>query len=159
MAFSSIFKSARRALNDTTGTSTIEIALIFPVGMVLMLGAIDSSMGFAEKLRVEAAAARAIERITAFASVRTDYSTSRSEAAAAANVPVSDVTLTFWLECNNVVQASFTTTCPNNSDQIARFVKVVINGKFQPAINYGDFLTTDNNGFVRVEGDASVRIQ
>lgn len=159
MAFSWIYNLSRRALGNTEGTSTIELALIFPVGMMLMLGAIDSSMGFAEKLRVEAAAARAIERITAYSSVRTDYATSRAEAAAAANVPISDVTLTFWLECNNVAQASFTTTCPNNSDQIARFVKVAINGKFKPAINYGDFLTVDNNGFLRVEGDASVRIQ
>ena len=159
MAFSSIFSLTKRALGDSSGTSTIELALIFPVGMALMLGAIDSSMGFAEKLRVEAAAARAIERITAYSRVRTDYATSRSEAAAAANVPISDVTLTFWLECNNVMQASFTTTCPNNSDQIARFVKVVVNGRFEPAINYGGFLTTDNNGLVRVEGDASVRIQ
>lgn len=159
MTLSVIFRIAKRIFGDASGTSTIELALIFPVGMLMMLGAIDSSLGFAEKLRVEAAAARAIERITAISRVQTTYTASQAEAAAAANVPVSDVTVTNWLECNNVVQPSFSGVCPNNSDQIARFVKVSIRGKFTPTINYGGFLSTDNNGFVRVSGDASVRVQ
>lgn len=159
MAFSSIYSLAKRVVGNSAGTSTIELAMILPVGMLMMLGAIDSSMGFAQKLRVEAAAARAVERITAYSAVRTDYTASRAEAAVVANVALTDVTVTNWLECNNVVQASFTATCPNNTDQIARFVQVAINGKFQPAINYGGFLTTDVNGFVRVQGDATVRIQ
>jgi Flp pilus assembly protein TadG len=154
-----IIKSLNAALRDARGTSTIELAFIFPVGLFLLLGAIDSSMGFAEKLRVEAAAARAVEQITAFSSVKTDYTASRTEAAAAANVAVSDVTVTYWLECNNVVQGAFTATCTTAGSQIARFVKVSVSGKFSPAVNYGNFLTTDANGFVRVEGDASVRIQ
>jgi hypothetical protein len=91
--------------------------------------------------------------------VKTDYTASRAEAAAAANVDIADVTVTYWLECNNVVQNSFTTSCPNNTDQIARFVKVAIRGKFEPVVNFGDFLEVDSNGFVRVEGDSSVRIQ
>ena len=154
-----IIKSLNTAWQDARGTSTIELAFIFPVGLFLLLGAIDSSMGFAEKLRVEAAAARAVEQITAFSRVKTDYTASRTEAAAAANVAVSDVTVTYRLECNNVVQGVFTATCTTAGSQIARFVKVTIRGKFSPAVNYGNFLTTDANGFVRVEGDASVRIQ
>lgn len=159
MTFSSILRLPKRVLGSSAGTSTIELALIFPVGMLMMLGAIDSSLGFAEKLRVEAAAARAIERITAVSRVQTTYTASRAEAAAAANVDVADVTVTNWLECNNVVQPSFTGACANNSDQIARFVKVSISGKFTPTVNYGRFLATDNTGFVRVSGDASVRVQ
>jgi Flp pilus assembly protein TadG len=154
-----IIKVLNAARQDSRGTSTIELALIFPVGLLLLLGAIDSAMGFAEKLRVEAAAARALEQITAFSRVKTDYTASRAEAAAAANVAVSDVTVTYWLECNNAVQSTFTATCTTAGSQIARFVKVRIRGKFSPAVNYGNFLTTDANGFVRVEGDASVRIQ
>lgn len=154
-----IIRILNAARHDMRGTSTIELALVFPVGLLLLLGAVDSSMGFAEKLRVEAAAARAVEQITAFSRVKTDYTASRAEAAAAANVPVSDVTVTYWLECNNVVQNSFTATCTTAGAQIARFVEVRIRGKFSPAVNYGNFLTTDANGFVRVEGDASVRIQ
>lgn len=144
---------------NSDGTSTIEMAIVLPVGMALMLGSIDTSMAFAEKLRVEAAAARVVEQITAYSIPQTNYSASVTEAATAAKVTASDVTATFWLECNNVVQVSYTAPCPNNSDQIARFVKVVIRGKFKPTINYGKFLTTDANGFVRVEGDASVRVQ
>ena len=153
------FTRLRQFLQDTRGTSTIELALIFPVGLLLLLGAIDSSLAFAEKLRVEAAASRSIEQITAFSRVKADYSASRAEAAAAANVAVSDVTVTNWLECNNVVQVNFEGTCSNPSDQIARFVKVSIRGKFKPAVNSGGFLSTDANGFVRVLGDSSVRIQ
>lgn len=149
----------RSAGQDTCGTSTIELALVFPVGLLLLLGAVDSSMAFAEKLRVEAAASRAVEQITAFSRVKTDYTASSAEAAAAAGVAVSDVTVTYWLECNNVVQSSFTASCTAAGDQVARFVKVSISGKFTPSVNYGKFLTTDANGFVRVVGDASVRIQ
>ena len=154
-----MIKFVRQIALSSKGTSTVELALIFPIGMALLLGAVDASLGFAEQLRVEAAAARAIEQITAYSRVQTNYTTSRSEAAAAANVNVSDVTVDNWLECNNVRQSSFIGTCPNNSDQIARFVRVDIRGKFEPVINYGRFLTTDSNGFVRVTGDASARIQ
>ena len=154
-----MIKILKLLLRNSKGTSTIELALIFPIGMLLLLGAIDSSLGFAEKLRVEAAAARAVEQITAYSHVKTDYASSKWEAAAAANADVSDVVVTNWLECNDVVQSSFTASCPNNTDQIARFVKVAINGKFKPAMNYGNFLRADANGIVRVEGDASVRIQ
>lgn len=154
-----MFTFAKQMLRNSDGTSTIELALVFPVGMVLMLGAVDTSLGFAEKLRVETAAARAVEQITAYSQVKTDYSSSRAEAAAAANVPVSDVTVTYWLECNNVLRTPFTGTCPNSSDQIARFVKVAVRGKFQPSLNFKGFLNTDANGFVRMEGDSSVRIQ
>jgi Flp pilus assembly protein TadG len=154
-----VFKAVTASLRDSHGTSTLELAFVFPIGMLLLLGAVDSSLGFAEKLRAEAAAARAIEQITSYSRVNTDYSSSRAEAAAAANVAVSDVTITYWLECNAVVQSNFTASCPNNSDQIARYVKVTIRGKYEPIMNYGSFLTTDAGGFVRVEGDASVRIQ
>lgn len=150
---------ANKIWRDCAGTSILELALVFPIGMLLLLGAVDSSLAYAEQLRVEAAAARAVEQITAFSRVNTNYTASRSEAAAAANVETSDVTVTYWLECNNVVQSSFTASCPNNSDQIARFVKVAVRGKFEPSVNFGGFLTTDANGFVRVEGDSSVRIQ
>jgi Flp pilus assembly protein TadG len=150
---------ARSVWQDATGTSTLELALVLPIGLMLVLGAIDSSMAFAEKLRAEAAAARAIEQITAFSRVNTDYTASRAEAAAAAGVDVADVTVTYWLECGNVVQASFTATCASSSDQIARFVKVGVSGKFEPVMNYGNFLEADGNGIVRVQGDASVRIQ
>lgn len=154
-----IIKRLKAAALDTRGTSTVELAIVFPVGLLLLLGAVDSSLAFAEKLRVEAAAARAVEQITAFSRVRTDYTASKAEAAAAANVNASDVTVTYWLECNNVVQSKFDDTCTNSSHQIARFVKVTVSGKFTPSVNYGDFLTTDANGFVRVSGDASVRVQ
>ena len=151
--------TAKQCLRNSNGTSTVELALVLPIGMFLMFGAIDSSLAFAEQLRVEAAAARAIEQITAIARPKTDYTATKTEAAAAAKVSASDTTVTFWLECNNIVTTPFEKNCPNNSDQIARFVKVEISGKFKPVINYGGFLTTDVNGFVRVQGDASVRIQ
>jgi Flp pilus assembly protein TadG len=153
------FKVAQSVRKDETGTSTLELALVLPIGLMLVLGAIDSSLAFAEKLRAEAAAARAIEQITAFSRVNTDYTASRAEAAAAAGVPVDDVTVTYWLECGNVVQGSFTATCASSSAQIARFVKVTVRGKFEPVMNYGNFLQADSNGVVRVLGDASVRVQ
>ena len=159
MDVNTMIKLAKQIGHNSAGTSTVELALILPIGMGLMLGAVDASLGFAEQLRVEAAAARAIEQITAYSRVQTNYTTSRSEAAAAANVNVSDVTVDNWLECNNARQPSFIGTCPNNSDQIARFVRVEISGKFEPVINYGRFLQTDANGVVRVTGDASTRIQ
>ena len=157
--FRSTIAVAKRIWPNSKGTSTIELAIVLPVGMALMLGSIDASMAFGEKLRVEAAAARVVEQISAYSRVQTNYTASVTEAATAAKVTASDVTATFWLECNNVVQVSYTAPCPNNSDQIARFVKIVIRGKFKPSINYGKILTTDASGFVRVEGDASVRVQ
>ncbi len=145
--------------NSDTGTSTLELALVLPMGMFLALGAIDTSLGYAEKLRVEAAAARAIEQITAFSRVKTDYTATIAEAASAAGVAASDVTVTYWLECNNVLQSSFTATCSNSAHQISRYVKVAIQGKFKPVLNFGRFLSVGSDGFAIVDGDASVRVQ
>jgi Flp pilus assembly protein TadG len=146
-------------IKDSQGTSVLELALVLPIFLVLLLSGIDASMVFAQQLRVEAAAARSIEQITAYSRGKVDDAISKSEAAAAAGVPVSEIVVDKWLECKGVRQSKFTGTCPKNNDQIARFVKVTVNGKYKPIINFGKFLPVGSDGFVKLVGDASVRVQ
>lgn len=146
-------------IKDSNGTSVLELALVLPIFLVLLLSGIDASLVFAQQLRVEAAAARSIEQITAYSRGKVDDAVSKSEAAAAAGVPVSEIVVDKWLECNSGSKLSFIGTCPSDNDQVARFVKVTVNGKYKPIINFGKFLKVESDGFVKLTGDASVRVQ
>jgi Flp pilus assembly protein TadG len=161
-------KQARRAsasclVCDERGTGVVELALITPVIAMLLVGMVDTSMGMAQKLKLERAAAQAIERVTAYGQVETSYPEIRTEAAEAAGVPVSSVVIDNWLECNSdgvapTRNASFTGAC-TNGQQVARYVSVSITGGFTPLLHYGSVFRTSGNGGIVMRGDASVRIQ
>ena len=148
-----------RALPEAArGTSVIEFGLIAPVLAVSLMGVTDLSMGYSRKLAIEQAAYRSLEKI-ADGTVQTDYSALATEAAAAAGVPVAQVTINNWLECNRVAQASFTGTCPTGQ-MTSKYVQVVINATYRPIFFEGPlaaFRGADGN--VALSASASVRVE
>ncbi|WP_205481002.1 TadE/TadG family type IV pilus assembly protein [Sphingomonas arenae] len=147
--------------SDERGTSVIELALAAPILAVLTIGIIDLSNGFSEKLRLEQAAQRAVEKVMngrAILSMNTTGNTTtmgalKTEAASAAGVPDTNVTTDFWLECNGTRNSTYYTTCTN----YARYMSVSITKTYTPFFNYKFHNRTANT--YTLTGAATVRIQ
>lgn len=144
---------------DERGASAIEFALFAPILAMLVMGITDISMGYSRKLTLEAAAYRTLERVEV-GTVQTDYSSLRPEAASAAGVPVENVTVDTWLECDNTRQADFNGNC-NSGQMIARYVQINIRATFTPSFDYGPLAGRfrSSNGNVPLTASASLRIQ
>lgn len=112
---------------DERGASIIEMALLAPFLATLTIGMVDISRGYSDKLFLEQAAQRAVER--AMQGMQGDDSTDifdglKAEAAAIAGVDESAVTVRYWLECNGVDQNTSTAT------MAADYEKVCADGEY-----------------------------
>jgi len=116
-------------------------------------------MGYSRKLTLEQAAYRTLERV-AVGSVQSDYSYLRAEAAAAAGVPESNVTIDAWLECDGVRQPQFDGFCPDGQ-MISRYVQIGIAGSYRPSFPAGPLALRSSNadGSVPIAVSTALRIQ
>lgn len=133
-------------LRNRKGSSAIEFALIAPIMAVMFVGVSDFARGLARKFQIEQASYRALELITV-GTIQSDYAYVAPEAATAAGVPVENVVVANWLECNGDVKAQFSEICPEGQET-ARFVRVTIQADFQPSFSYGPL----TRGFVQEDG-------
>ena len=147
----------RRLRGDRQGASVIEFALFAPILGMMLMGVTDLAMGYATKLRVEAAIYRTLEKVAVGSSSSIDATALRTEAATAAGINVSQVSFDNWLECNRVRNASFDGACAAGEDT-ARYVKLTINTTFTPRFRYGPLLR-GSTGTVPIEANTSLRIQ
>lgn len=145
----------RRIKRDRRGASVIELALALPVMSIMLFGLIDASSLFAAQLSIQQAAARSLERVQVTRS-NTSFAAIRTEAATAAGVPEAQVTITTWLECNNVQQAATVTSCSGTADA-ARYVRVAITKSYVPFFAYSPLGARQANGNVAMSAAASVR--
>lgn len=138
--------------HDTRGASVIETAFIFPILCLLACGSADVGLGFAEKMRAQQAADRAVQfALNAGLTIATPTNI-QTEAAAGANLPTGNVTVNRWLECNKVVQADFNDTCASGPP--ARYVSVTVADSYQPM-----FTRLFSPNPVALQGYAEGRIQ
>lgn len=150
------------------GTSVIEMALVTPFLVTLTVGMVDISRGYSEKLFVEQAAQRAVER--AMQGMQGDQSTDifkslQAEAAKTAEVDQNSVTVRYWLECNGVDQNSSPATmaddydaaCPDG-EYYSRHVSVRIKKVYSPMFSF-KWLGSNPNGSFDVIGEAGMRVQ
>lgn len=124
---------------DERGTSLIEFGFLAPFLALLTMGVIDLSRGLAERFALQQAVNRSLELVQARPAVADanesdlDYSHVRTEAASAAGVPESRVTLTRWLECDGEERGDASGLC-NDGEDSARYLRVRITKDFE-----GDF--------------------
>ena len=142
---------------DRRGASILELGLVLPVIMVVLLGLIDVASLYSARMSLQQAAARALERVQVGNS-RSDFSFVRAEAAAAAGVPESQVTVETWLECNQVRQPASTTDCATGQ-QRARYVQVTIASTYDSYFRYSPLGARNANGNVPMTAQSSVRYQ
>ena len=119
---------------DERGTSLVEFGFLAPVLAVLAMGVIDLSRGLAERFAIQQAVGRSLELVQARPAVAgatatdLDYAFALEEAQEAAGAGAT-VTMTRWLECDGVQQASVTGTCDDGEDT-ARYLRIRIEKDF-----------------------------
>ena len=153
----------RRALgigHDSRGVSMLEFGLFMPILALMLLGTIDLARGLATKFGIEQATQRTIELATLGSRPRADYSFLVAEAATAAGVPVAQVTLDQWLECDNVRQTNFGGSC-TAAQQAARYVTITVWKDYTPMFDGIPFVgrLAAANGKIRLTADSGVRVQ
>lgn len=138
-------------LRDGAGNVTIELALLAPILAAMLIGLVDLSNAFSDKLKLEQIAQRSIERVMQNSFTTTQAATLKAEAEAAAGSG-STATVSWWLECNAVKQTAanaYTGGCPDGQ-QYARYVQLEIT-KSYPAMIASTSWT--------LKGKAGIRIQ
>ena len=164
---------------DERGTSVIELAIVAPILSLMTMGIIDISTGYSRRLELVEAVDRTLGKLTAEnfkvpGTVATpDFSSLKADAAAAAKVPQSSVTVVRWLECDGVEQTDFAALCPDKTTPecmvpnppasadckaiLARYVQVNITTSFRPM--FGRLVAPRADGTYPLVAEAAVRIQ
>ena len=148
----------RSLARDERGTSLIEMAMVAPVLATLLVGMVDISRAYSAKLQLEQAAQRAIEKVMQYQADSSTYATLYTEAATAANVPVTDVTVDYWLECNGARAADYGSSC-TTGQTYARYISVSIDKKFTPMFGTRFFPGANSDGTYTITGEAGLRTQ
>ena len=123
---------------DCKGTSVVELALFFPVAAILLAGTVDFTTGFSQRLSLEQIATTTIQQAVVQGAGSDDYNYLRQSAATAADVPVGNVTLDRWLECDGERQAAGVEVCTVPQTP-ARFITLRITKAFTPMLDINDF--------------------
>jgi Flp pilus assembly pilin Flp len=151
-------RAFRTLARDERGGSIIELALVLPVLASLLIGMVDISRAYSAKLQLEQAAYRAIEKVQQYQTTTDTYSTLQAEAATAAGVNASAVTVDPWLECNGVRQADYHGVCPNGQ-VYTRYITVSIQKMFTPMFGSRYFPHANADGTYTLTGQAGLRTQ
>jgi Flp pilus assembly protein TadG len=158
-----------RLARDERGASIIEMALLAPFLTSVVIGTIDISQAYGQKLQLEQVAQRGVEK--AMQGMQGDDSTTifqslQAEVATAAGVSQQDVTVRFWLECNGVSQNTSTAsmladyenkTCPNNQ-VYSRHLNVRVEKDYVPTFSV-KWLGSNPDGSFTLVGEAGLRVQ
>ena len=148
------------ARNDD-GASIIEMGFAAPILSLLLIGMVDMSRAYSAKLQLEQISQRTIEKVQNAEYVESnDFKTAlKDEAATAAGVAASAVTLDSWLECNNSgTKLAFTASCTDTSHPFARYVEISIQKKYTPLFKT-KFAGAAADGTYTLTGKSGVRIQ
>jgi Flp pilus assembly protein TadG len=154
---SAMLRMLRRWRRDEGGTSVVELALLSPILLITLGGTVDCARLISAKLRLQQAAERTAEMASAGGIASAAFGSLQSEAAAAAKVSASNVSVSYWLECDGTKQSAFDGTCADGQ-QVARFTSITIAGSYVPTFAWL-FRPVTTNGAVALSGSASVRVQ
>ena len=159
-----MMQKLRNLIADDRGTSLIELALATPILAAVLMGMVDLSRAYSEKLQLEQATQRAIEKVFNNQTVSTSYNTLQAEAKSAAHdagfttVTDSDVTIDYWLECDGARQADYDTPCATGQIY-ARYLNIELRKKFTPYFGTKYFPGANSDGTYTIRADAGIRTQ
>jgi Flp pilus assembly protein TadG len=155
---------------DERGASLIEMGLLLPVLSTVVIGVADVSRAYSQKLILEQAAYRAIERVQQYQSTESTYNTLKTEVVSATtdagftDVTASNVTIDYWLECNGVRQGDGTpgngydAVC-SSGQTYARWISVDVTHSFTPMFASSRWPGSNANGTYTIHGRAGLRTQ
>jgi Flp pilus assembly pilin Flp len=120
-----------RLRRDDRGVAIIELALYAPILATMTIGVVDMSNAFGRKLALEQAAQRAIEKVMQTTGDATVEDTIIAEAADQADVPISQVTVTYRLECDGANVADYSLSCTMGQKE-ARYILIEVKDNYTP---------------------------
>lgn len=144
-----------RLWTDRRGTSVIEMGLALPILSLMLVNLIDVASAYSAQMSLQQAAARSLERLQV-SGYPESFNFVRAEAAAAAGVAESKVTITTWLECNNVRQPASVTVCSGTA-VAGKYVDVAIASTYDPFFSISLLGERDANGDIALSARSSVR--
>jgi Flp pilus assembly protein TadG len=159
-----MIRGLQRLRRDQRGASIIEIALLLPVMSTLIIGVADITRAYSQKLILEQAAYRAIEKVQQYQATESTYDTLKNEVVAAAasagftDVTASNVTIDYWLECSGVRQSNYDSTCAS-LPVTARYITVDVTHKFTPMFASRRWPGSNSDGSYTLHGRAGLRTQ
>ena len=147
-----------RLRSDVRGVATIELALYAPLLATLTIGVVDMSNAFGRKLALEQAAQRAIERVMQTTADTTVEETIKQEAAEQADIPEEQVTVTYRMECNQVLQDDFENDVCSTGEDEARYLMVTVTDTYTPMFPV-HFSGINADGTYHISASAGMRTQ
>jgi Flp pilus assembly protein TadG len=151
-------------VGDERGATIIEMGLLLPVLATVVVGVADVSRAYSQKLLLEQAAYRAIEKVQQYQSSQSTYDTLKNDVVAAAtsagftDVTTGSVTVDYWLECSGVEQSTYDTSC-STAPATARWISVDVTHNFVPMFAWRRFPGANTDGSYTLHGRASLRTQ
>ena len=139
------------------GAAVIELALAMPFLALLVIGMVQLSNGYSTKLQVEQVAQRVVEKWQGTGFDTTQTATYQSEAATAAGVATTAVTIDYWLECNGTRQPSYSSTC-SSGQTYARYASIDIQKSYTPLLSLTTFAGASDGSYT-IHGRAGIRFQ
>ncbi len=155
---------AKSLSRDERGASLIEMGLLLPVLSTVVIGVADISRAYSQKLILEQAAYRAIEKVQQYQSTESTYNTLQNEVVSAAtsagftDVTTSSVTIDYWLECNGTRQSNYDSTCSSGATY-SRWISVDVTHKFWPMFASNRWPGSNWDGSYTLHGRAELRTQ
>lgn len=150
-----MIKNLRHLFRHNRGTATIELALVAPMLATLVIGMVDLTTGFGRKLALEQATQRAIEKVMQTTETLPVEDVIKAEAASAAGIPTSDVTVTFQLECDEVKMPDYDDDCTAGKRE-ARYILVTAVARYTPVFKLR-FAGINADGTYHLSATAGVR--
>lgn len=170
-----------RLVRDDAGAAVIEMAFVAPVFALLVIGIVDMSNAYSQKLALEQGAQRSIEKVMQTTGTTTVADTITTEAVCQVNglnadgtcknapITASDVTVTYRLECTtsggsisaqtNTDATTFDALeCPPLTTE-SRYIEVQVNDKYTPLfpVHFASFTAAD--GTYHLSARAGMRTQ
>jgi Flp pilus assembly protein TadG len=148
-------------LRDRRGSSVIELAIAAPIFGAFIIGMVDLSRAYSAKLQLEQAAQRTIEYVQRNGYQPGDDSTLQAEAAAAAGVATSAVTVNKWLECysgTTTITKTYTGQTCSAGQSYARYISVDITKTYAPIFRVKWDMKTASSIYT-LHGKAGLRVQ
>jgi len=155
----------KRLFADPAGTSTIELAIIMPVMVLLTCLAGDVAMAFKAKIALQRGAERAAQLAAAggytndTAKTQAAYNNLAADAASAAGVSTNNVTVTPTLLCDATVQTASPEVPCADGQQMKRYVAISISGTYTPMFAKLAPGSRWSSQGIAITGSASVRLQ
>ena len=139
---------------DERGSATIELALVLPLLGTFLMGAADVSLAVGRKLVVEQAAQRSVELIMQTTTDTTVEENIKEEAAEAADVPMSNVTVSYNLECDGDI-TDYDLDCGTGETEV-RYITVKVRDEYEPMF-LSIFPITNENGNIDIVAQTGIR--